>query len=81
MNARRPLKHTRRHFLQVAAATLVMGSLPFTAHAADKLKIGIVGSGRVGGTLGTVWANAGHTEHMGSESTLKVLRDTDPIYC
>lgn len=61
MNARRPFKHTRRYFLQATAATLIMASLPFTARAADKLKIGIVGSGRVGSALGTVWANAGHT--------------------
>lgn len=55
----------RRGFLQAAAATLVLSSLPFAARAADaaarKLKIGIVGSGRVGGTLGRIWAEAGHT--------------------
>lgn len=61
MKAGRSIRNTRRDFLQAAAATLVMGSLPFTARAADKLKIGIVGSGRVGSALGTVWANAGHT--------------------
>lgn len=60
MNTRRP-NYTRRDFLQITAATLLMSGVPFAAHAADKLKIGIVGSGRVGGTLGTVWAQAGHT--------------------
>ncbi|HUF80099.1 MAG TPA: NADPH-dependent F420 reductase [Burkholderiales bacterium] len=61
----RTMKHNRRGFLQAAAATLALSSLPFATHAANaaagKLKIGIVGSGRVGGTLGRLWANAGHT--------------------
>jgi predicted dinucleotide-binding enzyme len=36
-------------------------NLPFAARAADgKLKIGIIGSGRIGGTLGGIWAKAGH---------------------
>jgi len=53
----------RRAFLRAAAATLALGGLPIAARAqgAAKMKIGIVGSGRVGGTLGTVWAKAGHT--------------------
>jgi predicted dinucleotide-binding enzyme len=54
----------RRKFLQATAATLVLSGLPLAARAAGapagKMKIGIVGSGRVGGTLGRVWANAGH---------------------
>src|SRR3954468_11151900 len=56
----------RRNFLKLAAAgTIVgLGSAPFTARgAADserKLKIGIVGSGRIGGTLGGLWTKTGH---------------------
>jgi predicted dinucleotide-binding enzyme len=54
---------SRRRFLQATGA-LALGALPLAARAAGapagKLKIGIVGSGRVGGTLGRVWANAGH---------------------
>ena len=64
MRAAHTLKK-RRGFLRAAAATLALGGLPFAARAASasgaKMKIGIVGSGRVGGTLGSVWANAGHT--------------------
>src|SRR5574342_391952 len=59
------MKRRRRGFLRAAAATLVLSGLPFAARAAaaaaGKLKIGIVGSGRVGGTLGRIWAEAGHT--------------------
>jgi len=57
-------KRNRRQFLRLAgaAAALMLGGLALTARAANagKLKIGIVGSGRVGGTLGGVWVNSGH---------------------
>jgi 8-hydroxy-5-deazaflavin:NADPH oxidoreductase len=54
------MRQDRRGFLIFAGA--VAAALPFAARAqgAGKLKIGIVGSGRVGGTLGGVWAKAGH---------------------
>ncbi len=57
------MKMNRREFVEAAAATLALSSLPFALRAAEsrKMKIGVVGSGRVGGTLGTVWANAGHS--------------------
>ncbi|HTD90277.1 MAG TPA: NAD(P)-binding domain-containing protein [Burkholderiales bacterium] len=59
------MKHNRREFLQtVAAITVAVSSLPFAAHAqtaaAGKMKIGIVGSGRVGGAVGGAWIKAGH---------------------
>ena len=61
------MKHDRRGFLTgagTATAALAISGLPFAARAAraatDKLKIGTVGSGRVGGTLGGVWVKAGH---------------------
>ena len=61
------MKQNRRGFLKVAgaaAATFALGGLPFAARAAStaagKMKIGIVGSGRVGGTLGGLWVKAGH---------------------
>jgi predicted dinucleotide-binding enzyme len=60
-------KTGRRDFLRVvgtAAAGLTLGVLPFgarTAFSADApLKIGVVGSGRIGSTLGGVWLKAGH---------------------
>jgi len=61
---------SRREFLRgagTAVAGLALGVLPFgarTASSAGKmdegLKIGIVGSGRIGGTLGALWLKAGH---------------------
>jgi len=57
-------KTKRREFLRSAAAGLVLGVLPYavrTASGADAgLKIGTVGSGRIGGTLGEIWLKAGH---------------------
>lgn len=57
------MTHDRRRFLLVAGtatAALALGGLPLAARAADKLKIGTVGSGRVGGALGAAWVKAGH---------------------
>lgn len=56
----------RRGFLAItggAAAVLLLNALPFPLRAAsggDGVKIGIVGAGNVGGTLGSVWVKAGH---------------------
>ena len=61
------VKPGRRGFLRaagIAAAGLALGALPHAARAASNagasLKIGIVGSGRIGGTLGALWLKAGH---------------------
>lgn len=42
-----------------AALAAVLSLFPGAAGAAEHFKIGIIGSGAVGGTLGTVWAKAG----------------------
>jgi 8-hydroxy-5-deazaflavin:NADPH oxidoreductase len=58
---------SRRDFLQsagIAAAGLAAGALSYAARAASSaergLKIGIIGSGNMGGTLGALWLKAGH---------------------
>ena len=57
----------RRSFLRAAgtaAAGLALGALPYAAREAlgqgAGLKIGVIGSGRIGGTLGELWLKAGH---------------------
>ena len=51
----------RRRFLVVAGVTIAAAAaMPFTAHSAEKIKIGIIGSGKVGSALGTTWVKAGH---------------------
>jgi predicted dinucleotide-binding enzyme len=55
----RLLDGTRRAFL-AAGGALVAGAMLGPARAADKLKIGIVGSGKIGGTVGRLWAKDGH---------------------
>lgn len=59
------MKTTRRRFLATtAAALLTLNALPRAVRAegggTGKVNIGIVGSGKVGGTLGSAWVQAGH---------------------
>ena len=55
---------SRRKFMRAAAVTFAVGCLPFAAlaqtAASGKMKIGIIGSGRVGGAVGGAWVKAGH---------------------
>jgi len=67
MNTNDALKHSRRRFLQAAAvatAGCALGGLPLAARSASatagKMKIGVIGSGRVGGTVGELWVKAGY---------------------
>ena len=60
-------QRSRRQLLQAAGvgiAMLALDGLPLARRAVyaavQKTKIGIVGSGKVGGTLGGVWTKAGH---------------------
>lgn len=68
------MKQNRRGFLMVAGAAVAVGALPLRAAAADKAKIGIVGSGRVGSALGSVWVKAGHEVMF---SSLTIERDRE----
>jgi 8-hydroxy-5-deazaflavin:NADPH oxidoreductase len=67
---------SRRRFLAVSAASLAGGGLaaPLVAHwpgaARDgqALRIGIIGSGQMGGRLGLLWARAGHEVFFSSRN-------------
>ena len=61
------MRSSRRSFLQMAAAAaagLTAGALPRAlpaqGSASKSLKIGVIGSGRIGGTVGELWVKAGH---------------------
>jgi predicted dinucleotide-binding enzyme len=67
MKANHGTKIGRREFLRAAgtaAAGLALGVLPYAVRNAHGqgagLKIGVIGSGRIGGTLGGLWLKAGH---------------------
>jgi hypothetical protein len=64
MNESDIAKPARRRLLKVAGAAIAAMTLPLGTRAASdgagKTKIGVVGSGRVGGTLGGVWVKVGH---------------------
>ena len=66
MKTNAALNQSRRRFLRTAAAgaSLALAGLPFAARAAGgtagKMNIGVIGSGRVGGTVGELWVKAGH---------------------
>jgi len=66
MKANEVVKQGRREFLRVAAsaaAGLALGAVPCVrdASAAEAgLRIGVIGSGRIGSTLGGLWLKAGH---------------------
>jgi 8-hydroxy-5-deazaflavin:NADPH oxidoreductase len=80
MGANDTRKRSRREFLEIAgavAAGVTLTGIPLMAGVAASatgpgMKIGIIGSGRIGGTLGGLWVKAGH-EVMFS------ARNLDPI--
>lgn len=48
----------RRNFLALSGLAFLMSSLPLFAQS--RMKIGIIGSGNVGGAIGATWVRAGH---------------------
>jgi predicted dinucleotide-binding enzyme len=56
------MKTNRREFLRLTGLALASlpGTLAWAADAPGKLRIGVIGSGNVGGAIGTLWVKAGH---------------------
>src|SRR5262245_43600529 len=51
----------RRELLQLVAASVALSALPAgVARAQAPLKLGTIGSGRIGSTLGEIWLKNGH---------------------
>lgn len=63
MKASDAMQSNRRLVLRSAGASLVLWALPLGARAAGArkgIRIGVIGSGRIGGTVGGLWVKAGH---------------------
>lgn len=68
MDGNDAMKRSRRQFLHTAvgaAAGVALAGIPRAARAAagangGGVKIGIIGSGKIGGTLGGLWVRSGH---------------------
>ena len=54
------MKQSRREFIVMAGVAVAASALPLHLFAAEKMKIGIVGSGNVGSAIGATWVRAGH---------------------
>ena len=50
----------RRAVLRAGGALVLAALWPLRASAQSKLRIGVIGSGRIGGTIGGLWVKAGH---------------------
>jgi predicted dinucleotide-binding enzyme len=62
------LRGFSRRFLLLGAASLVIGAVSFGGHAVaqEPLKIGIIGTGKIGGALARHWVHAGHEVFVSS---------------
>jgi predicted dinucleotide-binding enzyme len=56
----RPFLRARGSFAFAALAAVAFGLLPAGSYAQEPLRIGIIGSGTMGGAVGLKWAAAGH---------------------
>src|SRR5438552_17058671 len=75
------LDRSRRKFFHFGAAALFASVTPTHAMAqsvSNKLKIGVIGSGHIGGTIGGLWVKAGHSVLSSSRhpEELKPLTDS-----
>lgn len=61
MHKDEPVNEKRRVILAAAGAVLLAGVNPVSGQGTGRaMKIGIIGAGRVGGTIGELWVKAGH---------------------
>src|SRR5258706_3297426 len=62
MNKISGIRQDRRNFLRSAAAGFALGALPYGLAQGQSapLKIGVIGSGRIGSTLGGILGKGGH---------------------
>ena len=70
----------RRAFLFVtAAAAVVPAVVPFAFAQTKPMKIGVIGSGRIGSTIGGLWVKAGHEVMFSDRDAEQVKRAIDGL--
>ncbi len=79
MNKDKPTGVSRRHFSKgalitaaVAATTSLLPNLTIAKTTDKPLRIGIIGSGYIGGSVGVLWAQAGHQVFFSSRHPEKL---------
>src|SRR3954462_6531862 len=64
MLSQRPLDRTRRDLLGLGTGLALLAISPARTFgqgsAGNKINIGVIGSGHIGGTIGSLWVKAGH---------------------
>jgi 8-hydroxy-5-deazaflavin:NADPH oxidoreductase len=53
----------RRDFIKASVTALLTSATPYLAAAqsdGEKARIGVIGAGRIGSTIGGLWVKAGH---------------------
>lgn len=55
-----PVNRDRRALLAAGGALVGLALWPLRTSAQNKLRIGVIGSGHIGGTIGGLWVKAGH---------------------
>ena len=66
----------RRLFISVIAA---LAAFPALAQTKKPMKIGVIGSGRIGSTIGGLWAKAGHEVMFSDRDAEQVKRAIDGL--
>jgi predicted dinucleotide-binding enzyme len=72
----------RRELFRIGALMVLAGSLPRLAMAqpaGDKLKIGIIGAGNIGSTIGGFWVKAGYPVLFSSRHPEELKKLTDEL--
>ena len=69
----------RRAFLRISLATLAAAAVFHPALAQQPLKIGVIGSGRIGSTIGGLWVKAGHEVMFSDRDPEAVKRALDSV--
>ena len=77
-------RHAFRYIVVIAALVLALGTLPRAAFAqaatgGSAIKIGIIGSGNLGGAVGTLWVKSGHPVLFSSRHPEELKKLTDSL--